>query len=145
MSILWLLVVNSDTFARSAQRGDGLSDGVDALPCVTRLTRPDGTREHDQWYIGKPCRLDGIGGNSGRIGMSGVHENIETLCANEIRQSCRATKPAAAHRHGLFHRRERAPGHGQQNSVAGVFRQPAGQNAGIRRAAKDEYGACHDI
>lgn len=131
--------------ARGAQRGNGLPNGMDALPFVTRLTRPDWTRKDNQWNVGKPCSLDGIGGNSGRIGMGGIHENIETLCANEIRQPSRATKPAGAHRHGLLHRRERAPGHGQQNSVAGFFCQPAGQNAGIRRAAKDENGACHDL
>lgn len=132
-------------FAFVAERGDCLFDSVDTMPPVTRLALPGGTRKDDQRNFGKPCCLNGIGGNLRRIGMGGVHQNIETLGANEIRQPARAAKTAAAHWHWLFDRRERAAGHGEQNSVAGFLCQPAGQNAGIRRAAKDEYGACHDV
>lgn len=131
--------------AFTAERGDSLFDSVDTIPPVTRLALPGGTRKDDQRNFGKPCGLNGIGGNLRRIGMGGVHQNIETLGANEIRETARAAKTAAAHRHRLFDRRERAAGHGEQNSVAGFFGQPAGQNTGIRRAAKDEYGACHDV
>jgi hypothetical protein len=132
-------------FASVAERGDSLFDAIDIMPPVTRLTLPGGTREDDQRNFGKPCGLNGIGGNLCRIGMGGVHQNIETLGANEIRETNSAAKTAAAHRHRLFDRRQCAAGHGEQDSVAGVLRQPAGQNAGIRRATKDEYGACHDV
>ncbi len=131
--------------AFAAERGDSLFDSVDTMPPVTRLALPGRTRKDDQRNFGKPCGLNGIGGNLCRIGMGGVHQNIEILCANEIRETDSAAKAAAAHRHRLFDRRERAASHGEQNSVAGFLRQPAGQNAGIRRAAKDEYGACHDV
>ncbi len=133
------------TFAFVAERDDSLFDSVDTMPPVTRLALPCGTRKDDQRNFGKPSRLNGIGGNLRRIGMGGIHQNIEILGANEIRQPARAAKTAATHRHRLFDRRERAAGHGEQNLVAGFFGQPAGQNAGIRRAAKDEYGACHDV
>lgn len=128
-----------------SKRGNGLLDGVDALPPVTRLAVPGGARKRDERNVGQPCRFNRVGGNSRRIGMGGIDQNIETLGSNEIRQPRRAAKPAAAHRYRLFDRRERAARHGQQNSVAGVLCQPAGQNAGIRRAAKDEYGVCHDV
>lgn len=131
--------------AFAAERGDSLFDAVHLMPPVSRLALPGRTRKDDQRNFGKPCGLNGIGRNLRRIGMGGVHQNIEILCANEIRETARAAKTAAAHRHRLFDRRERAAGHGEQNSVAGFFGQPAGQNAGIRRAAKDEYGACHDV
>lgn len=131
--------------AFTAERGDSLFDGVDLMPSVARLALPGSTGKYDQRNSGKPCGLNGIGGNFRRIGMGGIHQNIETPGVNEIRQPDRATKTASAHWHRLFDRRERAAGHGEQNSVARVFGQPAGQNAGIRRAAKDEYGACHDV
>lgn len=131
--------------AFAAERGDSLFDSVDLMPPVTRLALPGRTRKDDQRNFGKPCCLNGIGGNLCRIGMGGVHQNIETPGANKIRKTARAAKTAAAHWHRLFDRRERATGHGEQNSVAGFFGEPAGQNAGIRRAAKDEYGACHDV
>ncbi len=131
--------------AFAAERSNSLPGAVDAMPCVTRLALPGGTRKRHERNFGKPRRLNGVGGNLRRIGMRGIHQNIETPGANEIRKSDRAAKTAAAHRHRLFDRRERSAGHGEQNSVAGVLCQPAGQNAGIRRAAKDEYGACHDV
>lgn len=133
------------TFAFVAERGDSLFDSVDTMPPVTRLALPGRTGKDDKRNFGEPRGLNGIGGNLRRIGMGGVNQNIETLGANEIRQPASAAKTAAAHRHRLFDRRERATGHGEQNSIAGFFGQPAGQNAGIRRAAKDEYGACHDV
>lgn len=131
--------------AFAAERGDGLFDGIDAPPPVTRLALPGGPRKRYERNFGKFCCLDGIGGNPRRIGVGGVHQNVKIPGADEIRQTGGTAKPAAAHRHGLFHWRKRTPGHGEQNSVAGVLCQPAGQNAGIRRAAKDEYGACHDV
>lgn len=131
--------------AFAAERRNGLFDGIDTLPPVPRLALPGGARKRYERNFGKSGCLDGIGGNPRRIGMGGVHENIEALGANEIRKTRRTAKPAAAHRHGLFHWRKRASGHGEQDSVAGVLCQLAGQNAGIRRAAKDEYGACHDV
>lgn len=133
------------TFAFIAERGNSLPDGIDTLPPVTRLVLPGGARKRYERNSGKLCRLDGVGGNPCGIGMGGIHENIEALEANEICKTRRTAKPAAAHRHWLFHWRKRTPGHGEQDSVAGVLCQLAGQNAGIRRAAKDEYGACHDV
>ncbi len=133
------------TFAFVSERGNGLFNGIDALPHVTRLALPGGARKRYERYFGKSGRLDGVGGNPCRIGMGGIHENIEAFGVNEVRKTRRTAKPAAAHRHWLFHWRKRTPGHGEQNSVAGVLCQPAGQNAGICRAAKDEYGACHDV
>lgn len=128
-----------------AERDNSLFDGIHTLPPVTRLVLPGGTRKCYERNLGKSRRLYGIGGNPRRIGMGGVDQNIEIPGANEIRQTRSTAKPATAHRHGLFHWRKRAPGHGEQDSVAGVHRQLAGQNARIRRAAKDEYGACHDV
>ena len=128
-----------------SERVNGQFDGIDALPPVTRLLLPGGARKRDERNVGQPCRFNRVGGNSCRIGMGGIDQNIEALGADEIRQPRRSAKPAAAHRYRLFDRRERAARHGQQNSVAGVLCQPAGQNAGIRRTAKDEYGACHDV
>lgn len=128
-----------------SERGNGLFDGVDVLPPVTRLLLPGGARKRDEWNVGQSCRCNRVGGNSRRIGMGGINQNIEALGADEICQPRRAAKPATAHRYRLFDRRERAARHGQENSVAGVLCQPAGQNAGIRRTAKDEYGACHDV
>ncbi len=131
--------------AFAAERNNSLLDAVDTMPCVIRLALPGGTRKRHKRDLGKLRRLNGIGGNLRRIGMRGVHQNIETPGANEIRKTYGTAKTATAHRHRLFDRRECSTGHGKQNSVAGVFCQPAGQNAGIRRAAKDEYGACHDV
>lgn len=124
---------------------NGLFDGFDALPPVTRLLLPGGARKRDERNVSQPCRFNRVDGNSRRIGMGGIDQNIEALGADEIRQPRRAAKTATAHWYWLFDRRERAARHGQQNSVAGVLCQPAGQNAGIRRTAKDEYGACHDV
>lgn len=131
--------------AFAAERGDSLFDSVDIMPPVTRLALPGRTRKDDQRNSGEPRRLNGIGGNFRRIGMGGVHENIEIPGANEIRKTASTTEAATTHRHWLFHRRERPAGHGEENTVAGFLRQPARQYPGIRRAAKDEYGACHDV
>lgn len=128
-----------------SKRGNSLFGSIGALPSVTWLSLPGGTRKRHKWNVGQSCCFNRVGGNFCRIRMGGIDQNIETLGANEIRQPCCAAKPATAHRYRLFDRRERAARHRQQNSVAGVLCQPAGQNAGIRRAAKDEYGACHDV
>ncbi len=130
---------------RMAEGGNGLFGRIDTLPRVSRPALPGGTRKHDQRNLCKSCRFNGIGRNSGRIGMGGIHKNIETLIANELCEADSPAKATASHRHGLFDRRKCTSRHGQQNSIAGVFRQPPGQNTGIRRAAEYEYGACHDL
>ena len=133
------------SLAFNAERDNSLFDGIDPLPFVIRLALPGGARKCYKRNFGKSRRLHGIGGNPRRIGMGGVDQNIEIPGADEIRQTRSTAEPATAHRHRLFHWRKRTTGHGEQDSVAGVHRQLAGENAGIRRATKDEYGACHDV
>ena len=77
--------------------------------------------------------------------MGRIHQNIEIPGADEIRQPRRTAEAATAHGYGLFHRGDRAARHGEQDAIGGIFAQPAGQEAGIGRAAKNEYGACHDL
>ena len=132
-------------FAFASDRRHSLFDAGHLMPYVTRLALPGRPGKDDKRHFGEPRRLNGIGGNSRRIGMSCVHENVETPAANEIRKTAGATEATTAHRHRLFDRRKCSASHGEQNAVTGFLRQPACQYPGIRRAAKDEYGACHDV
>lgn len=131
--------------ALAAKRDDRLIDALDTLPVIARLTLPGRTRKPDERNACSLRRLHGIGGNSGGIGMGRIHQNIEIPGADEIRQPRRTAEAATAHGYGLFHRGDRAARHGEQDTIAGIFAQPAGQEAGIGRAAKNEYGACHDL
>ena len=71
-----------------------------------------------------------------------IRDHINLMFRNPL---AGATEATTAHRHRLFDRRKCSASHGEQNAATGFLRQPPCQYPGIRRAAKDEYGACHDV
>ncbi len=122
---------------------DSFLDASHVQPVVALPCDPSRARQSDQ---GDACYISsshGIGRNARRIRVRRIHQQIETFRGNIARQAVSAAKAADAHRDGLLDRVLRAARHGQQNSVAGVFGKLSSQNAGIRRAAKNEDGACH--
>ena len=129
--------------AGGTQCGDRFLDASHVQPTVALPRNPSLARQSDQsdaCYVSSPY---GIGGNTRCIRMRRIDQQIETFLGNIARQALSAAKAADAHRDGLLDRVLRAARHGEQNSVAGVFSKFSGQNAGIRRAAENEDGACH--
>ena len=122
---------------------DSFLDASHVQPVVALPRNPGRARQSDQsdaCYVSGP---HGIGGNARRIWVRRIHQQIEAFLGNIARQAHSAAKAADTHRDGLLDRVLRTARHGQQNSVAGVFGKLPSQNAGIRRAAENEDGACH--
>ncbi len=130
-------------FADGTQGGDRFLDASNVQPMVALPRHPGRTRQSDQRYACHASGPYGIGRNARRIRVRRIHQQIETFLGNIARQTLSAAKAPDAHRDGLLDRVLRAARHGQQNSVAGVFGELSSQNAGIRRAAENEDGACH--
>ncbi len=116
-----------------------------ALPVITRLFFPRRALQRDKRNIGQPCGLDCVGRDTRRIRVRCVDQKIKLVFGDERSQATRAAKTTASHRHGLLNRIPGAASHGQKQPVAGVISQFSGQNTGIRRAAKNENGACHGV
>ncbi len=116
-----------------------------AVPVITGLTFPRGALQRHKRNIGQPCGMDCVGRDARRIRVRCIDQQIELVFGDERRQTARAAKTTASHRHGLGNRISGAASHGQKQPVAGVFSQFSGQNAGIRRTAKNENGACHGL
>ncbi len=130
-------------FADGTQGGDRFLDASNVQPMVALPRNPGRARQSDQ---GDACHANsphGIGRNARRIRVRRIDKQIETFLGNIARQALSAAEAADAHRDGLLDRVLRAARHGQQNSVAGFIGKLSGQNAGIRRAAENEDGACH--
>lgn len=130
-------------FADGTQCGDRFLDASHVQPMVALPRHPSRARQFDHrhaCYVSSPY---GIGRNARRIRVRRIHQQIETFLGNIARQALSAAEAADAHRDGLLDRVLRAARHGQQNSVAGVVGKLSSQNAGIRRAAENEDGACH--
>lgn len=130
-------------FGLGAERSDSSLDIYDSLPIITMHGHPRRARQCYQRNPGTLRGVNSIGGNSCRIGMGRVHQQVETFRTKEIGKPLRATETANTDGNGLLDRIFRAASHGQQNPVAGITGKPTGQNAGIRRAAENENGACH--
>lgn len=123
--------------------GDRFLDASNVQPMLALPGNPSRARQSDHGhacYISSPY---GIGGNARRIRVRRIDQQIEPFLGNIARKALCAAKAADAHRDGLLDRVLRAARHGQQNSVAGVVGKLSSQNAGIRRAAENEDGACH--
>lgn len=116
-----------------------------ALPVIIGLFFPSGALQRDKRNLGQSCGLDCVGRDTRRIRVRRIDQQIELVFGDERRQTARAAKASGAHRHGLRHRITGAASHGQKQPITGVFRQFSGQNAGIRRTAENEYGACHGV
>lgn len=130
-------------FRLGAERSDSSLDIYNSLPIVAMHGHPRRARQCYQRNPGTPRGLNSIGGNSCRVGMGRVQEQVETFRTKEIGKPLCPTETANTDGNGLLDRIFRAASHGQQNPVAGIFCKPTGQNAGIRRAAENENGACH--
>lgn len=129
--------------AGGTQDGDRFLDASHVQPTVALPRHPSRARQSDKsdaCHVSSPYS---IGGNARRIRVRSIHQQIETFLGNIARQALSAAEAADAHRDGLLDRVLRAARHGQQNSVAGFIGKLSGQNAGIRRAAENEDGACH--
>ena len=129
--------------ADGTKGGDSFLDASYVQPTVALPCDPSRARQSDQCDACHASSPDGIGGNARRIRVRRIHEQIEPFLGNIARQALSAAEAADAHRDGLLDRVLRAARHGQQNSVAGFIGKLSGQNAGIRRAAENEDGACH--
>lgn len=127
------------------QSGHGTVDIGHLAPIVSRRLYPRRTLQRNQRHPGHTCGFDRIGGYARGIGMSGIDQQIECVVFDETRQSARATKATAAHRHRLDHWIPGATSHGQKKTIAGFSSQFASQDTGVRRATKNEYGACHGL
>jgi hypothetical protein len=127
------------------QSGHGIVYIGHLAPIVSRRPHPRRTLERNQRHSSYACRLDRVGGYARGIGMSGIHQKIEGVVLDKTCQSARAAKATAAHRHWLRHGITGATSHGQQKTIAGFISKFASQDTGIRRAAKNEYGACHGL
>ncbi len=127
------------------QSGHGTVDVGHLAPIVSRHPHPRRALQSNQRYLGHVRCLDRVCGYARGVGMGGIDQQIEGVVLNETRQPARATKATAAHRHRLRHGITGAASHGQQKTIAGFSSQPARKNTGIRRAAKNEYGACHGL
>lgn len=124
---------------------DSTLDIDNALPDVIRVPLPGGPFKRNQRNLCQLSGLNGICGDAGRIGMRRVHQKVKPVLTDKARQTARTTKATRAHRHRLGDGFAGASGHGQQNAIVRIFSQPASQNAGIRRAAENKYGACHGL
>ena len=80
--------------------------------------------------------------DASRIGMRGVDQRIDPLAQQIIRQSRGAAETAAANRHRLARRRNRAAGE-RQRHVKIVARRPAAPPACAPRSCRRESGSCH--
>ncbi len=129
--------------AYGTQCGDRFLDASHVQPTVALPHHPSRARQSDHGHACHASSPHSIGGNARRIRVRRIHQQIETFLGNIARKALCAAKAANAHRDGLLDRVLRAARHGQQNSVAGVVGKLSGQNAGIRRAAENEDGACH--
>jgi len=125
------------------QCGDRFLDASNVQPMVAPPRDPSRARQSDKSDACHASSPYGIGGNARRIRVRRIHQQIEPFLDNITRQALCAAKAADAHRDGLLDRVLRAARHGQQNSVAGFVGKLSSQNAGIRRAAENEDGACH--
>ncbi len=130
-------------FRLGAERSDSSLDIYNSLPIVAMHGHPCRARQRYQRHPGTLRSLNSIGGNSCRIGMGCVHQQVETFRTKEIGKPLCPTETANTDGNGLLDRIFRAASHGQQNPVAGITGKTTGQNAGIRRAAENENGACH--
>lgn len=124
---------------------DSTLDIANALPDVIRLPLPGGPFKRNQRNLCQLSGLNGICGDAGRVGMRRVHQKVKPVLTDKARQTAGTTKATRAHRHRLGDGFAGASGHGQQNAIVRIFSQPASQNAGIRRAAENKYGACHGL
>lgn len=127
------------------ESGDGTVDVGHLAPIASRRPHPRRTLQGHQRHFSYACRLDRIGRYARGIGMGGIDQQIEGVVLDETRQPARATKATAAHRHRLRNGITGATSHGQQKTIAGFAGQSASQDTGIRRATKNEYGACHGL
>ncbi|SCX17816.1 hypothetical protein DSM25558_2345 [Agrobacterium sp. DSM 25558] len=116
-----------------------------ALPVIPDLSLPRRTFQSDKWNIRHFCGFNGVCRDAGRVRVGRVHQKIEPIFRDEVGQSTCTAKAAGAHRHRLLNRITGTAGHRQKKPIAGVFRQFSGQNTGIRRAAENEYRACHGL
>lgn len=116
-----------------------------ALPDVIRVPAPRRSFKRDQRNLCQLRSLDGIGGHARRVRMRRVHQQIETLFADKTCEPTCTTEAASAHRHRLRNRFASSSRHGQQNAIVRTCSQSASQNAGIRCATENKYGACHGI
>lgn len=129
--------------ADGTQRNHRFLDVFDVQPAVTLPRHPSRARQSDKSDACYASSPHSIGGNARRIRVRRIHQQIETFLGNIARQALSAAKAPDAHRDGLLDRVLRAARHGQQNSVAGVVGKLSSQDAGIRRAAENQDGACH--
>lgn len=127
------------------QSGHGTVDIGHLAPIVSRRPHPRRTLQRNQRHSSYVCCLDRVGRYARSIGMGGIDQQIEGVVLDETRQPACATKATAAHRHRLDHGITGATSHGQQNTIAGFISQFSSQDTGIRRATKNEYGACHGL
>lgn len=127
------------------QSGHGIVDIGHLAPIVSSNPCPRRALQRNQRHSSYACRLDRVGGYACGIGMGGIDQQIEGVVFDKTRQPARATKATAAHRHRLRHGITGATSHGQKKTIAGFASQPARKNTGIRRATKNEYGACHGL
>lgn len=114
-----------------------------ALPVIIGLFFPRRALQSDKRNIRQSCGLNGVGRDARRIRVRCIDQQIELVFGDERSQTTRTAKATGSHRHRLRNGIPSAASHGQKQPVAGVFSQFSGQNAGIRRAAENEDGACH--
>ncbi len=131
--------------ARVSKSSDSAFHIGHALPIIAGLSLPRRALQSDKWNIGQFCGLNGVCRDARRVRVGRIHQKIEPIFRDEVGQSFCTAKSAGAHRHRLLNRITGTAGHRQKQPVAGVFRQFSSQNTGIRRAAKNEYGACHGL
>ncbi len=123
----------------------GAVDIGHTLPVIISLFFPCGTLQCHQRYLRDRGGLNGVGGYARRVRVGGIHQQIEVMFHDKGGKSAGTAKAAASHRHRLHNRVTGAASQREQKTVAGVFSQFSSQNAGMRRAAKNEYGACHGV
>jgi len=133
-----------DAARRGSKCADGFGDSRDMRPPIAGLFAPERAAQRDGWSTGLFGSLGGIGGNSGGIGMGGIHEQVKFPVTQKARKSVRTAESANSDRNRLFGRFFGSPRERQQDIEIGALPQSLRQQARLACAAEHQNAEfCH--
>lgn len=133
-----------DAARRGSKCADSFGDSRDMRPPIAGLFAPERAAQRDGRNAGLFGSLGSIGGNSGGIGMRGIHEQVKFSVTQKARKSVRTAETANSDRNRLFGRFFGSPRERQQDIETGALPQSLRQQARLACAAEYQNAEyCH--
>ena len=118
--------------------GNGIGNRGNARPAIAVRLVPATPLQAEKRNAGLVTGVTGICGNLPGEGMRGVDQKLDRLRAEIIDKAGNTAKAAAAHRHGLRGRVDRAAGKRERHGKVVATSKARGQFAGFGRSAQYE-------